>query len=100
MSRWGLFGQAFSIQSGISLAGNAASKPHLSNKFLALEGKLAPTAIQSLLPFPGARSGPRGVSRKAPTGCTGPWGRKRAGGADSSLFISCLAHCTLSLVSA
>lgn len=84
MSRWGLFGQAFSIQSGISLAGNAASKPHLSNKFLALEGKLAPTAIQSLPPFPGARSGPRGVGRKAPTGCTGPWGRKRAGAPLSS----------------
>lgn len=90
---WGLFGQALSSQLGISLAGNAASKPHPLNKFLALEGKLAPTAIQSLPPSPGARSGPRGAGRKAPTGCMDPWDGKRAGEADSSLFISCLAHC-------
>lgn len=96
---WGLFGQALSSQLGISLAGNAASKPHPLNEFLSLERKLPPTAIQSLLPSPGACSGPKGLGRKAPTGCMDPWDGKQAEAADSSLFISCLARCILTLVS-
>lgn len=94
MSWWGLFHQAFSSQFGVSLVDNAASKPHPSNKFLALEGEWAP------VPATLSPSGPREVGRKAPTGCTGPWGGKWAGEADSSLFIFCLACWTHSLVSA
>lgn len=66
MSRWGLFGHVFSSQFGISLAGNAASKPHLSNEFLALEVKLAPTAIRSLPPSPGPVRDPGESAEKLP----------------------------------
>lgn len=48
MSLWGLFHQAFSSQFGISLTGNAASKPRLSNKFRALEVSACLQPIQSL----------------------------------------------------
>lgn len=86
--------RCFPANFGISLAGNAASKPHLSGLLLALGRELASTAIQFPLSSPWTLSGQRGVGRKAPTVCMG-WkvGRK-------SQILSCLANCTLSLISA
>lgn len=96
----GLFGQAFSSQFGISLADNAASKPHLSNEFLALEGKLAPKPSGPSRFLPGPFLDPGELAEKLPVvAWDGPWDGEWTQGAASSLFISCLACYTLFLVS-
>lgn len=110
MSRWGLFHLAFSSQCGISLTGNAASKPHLSISFLPwkvnghlqpvqswpLPALLDPGKLAGKLPLvaqaPGVENGqekltPLGSSFVWPVGPI-PWSQPRGMGSELHIPVS------------